>query len=52
MQSGMTNPMSDTFRIYNPNKNIEEKDLKVIMWHKECWIRAWQAFSHSLLGGN
>jgi len=26
MQAGVTNPLSDTFRIYNPNKNLEEKD--------------------------
>ncbi|BAY48889.1 DNA photolyase, FAD-binding protein [Scytonema sp. HK-05] len=26
MQAGITNPLSDTFRIYNPNKNLEEKD--------------------------
>jgi len=26
MQAGITNPLSDTFRIYNPHKNIEEKD--------------------------
>lgn len=26
MQAGVTNPLSDTFRIYNPNKNILEKD--------------------------
>lgn len=26
MQAGITNPLSETFRIYNPNKNIEEKD--------------------------
>ncbi|BBD62949.1 DNA photolyase, FAD-binding protein (plasmid) [Nostoc sp. HK-01] len=26
MQSGVTNPLSDTFRIYNPNKNISQKD--------------------------
>jgi deoxyribodipyrimidine photo-lyase len=26
MQAGVTNPLSDTFRIYNPNKNIAEKD--------------------------
>ncbi|WGV28148.1 FAD-binding domain-containing protein [Halotia branconii] len=26
MQAGVTNPLSDTFRIYNPNKNISEKD--------------------------
>ncbi len=26
MQAGITNPLSDTFRIYNPNKNIEDRD--------------------------
>lgn len=26
MQSGVANPMSDTFRIYNPTKNLQEKD--------------------------
>ena len=26
MQAGITNPLSDTFRIYNPNKNISSKD--------------------------
>lgn len=26
MQAGVTNPLSDTFRIYNPSKNIPEKD--------------------------
>ena len=26
MQAGITNPVSDTFRIYNPNKNIEDRD--------------------------
>jgi deoxyribodipyrimidine photo-lyase len=26
MQAGVTNPLSDTFRIYNPSKNIAEKD--------------------------
>lgn len=26
MQAGLTNPLSDTFRIYNPSKNIEERD--------------------------
>ena len=25
-QAGITNPMSKTFRIYNPNKNLEDKD--------------------------
>ena len=38
MQAGVTNPLSDTFRIYNPNKNLEEKDgdLKFIYhWVEE-----------------
>lgn len=26
MQAGATNPLSDTFRIYNPSKNVAEKD--------------------------
>jgi deoxyribodipyrimidine photo-lyase len=26
MQAGATNPLSETFRIYNPNKNIEDRD--------------------------
>jgi deoxyribodipyrimidine photo-lyase len=26
MQAGVTNPLSDTFRIYNPDKNLIEKD--------------------------
>ena len=26
MQAGITNPLSETFRIYNPNKNIQDKD--------------------------
>ena len=26
MQAGITNPLSDSFRIYNPNKNIEDRD--------------------------
>lgn len=29
MQAGVTNPLSGTFRIYNPNKNLEEKDGEV-----------------------
>lgn len=37
MQAGVTNPLSDTFRIYNPNKNLEEKDgdLKFIYYRIE-----------------
>ena len=35
-QAGITNPMSNTFRIYNPTKNLEEKDpyLKFV----RCWL--------------
>ena len=37
MQAGVTNPLSGTFRIYNPNKNLEEKDgdLKFIYYWVE-----------------
>lgn len=28
-QAGITNPLSSTFRIYNPTKNLQEKDPKV-----------------------
>ena len=43
MQAGITNPLSDTFRIYNPNKNIEERDsdLKFI-YH---WVRELHGYS-------
>ncbi|MCC5668197.1 deoxyribodipyrimidine photo-lyase [Nostoc sp. CHAB 5784] len=43
MQSGVTNPLSDTFRIYNPNKNIPEKDpdLKFIYY----WISELKGYS-------
>ncbi|OYE01054.1 FAD-binding domain-containing protein [Nostoc sp. 'Peltigera membranacea cyanobiont' 232] len=43
MQSGVTNPLSDTFRIYNPNKNIQEKDpdLKFIYY----WISELKGYS-------
>jgi len=45
MQSGITNPMSDTFRIYNPNKNIEEKDPDLsFIYH---WIPELQGYSLS-----
>ena len=45
MQAGVTNPLSDTFRIYNPNKNLEEKDgdLKFI-YH---WIEELRGYSLS-----
>lgn len=43
MQAGVTNPLSDTFRIYNPNKNIEDKDsdLKFIYY----WVRELRGYS-------
>lgn len=43
MQSGVTNPLSDTFRIYNPNKNIEDRysDLKFIFY----WVPELQGYS-------
>ncbi|MEH2390930.1 MAG: FAD-binding domain-containing protein [Nostoc sp.] len=43
MQAGVTNPLSDTFRIYNPNKNISEKDpdLKFIYY----WISELKGYS-------
>ncbi len=45
MQAGVTNPLSDTFRIYNPNKNLEEKDgdLKFI-YH---WVEELRGYSQS-----
>ncbi|MEH2464686.1 FAD-binding domain-containing protein [Nostoc sp.] len=43
MQAGVTNPLSDTFRIYNPNKNIPEKDrdLKFIYY----WVSELKGYS-------
>ena len=43
MQAGVTNPLSGTFRIYNPNKNLEEKDgdLKFI-YH---WVEELRGYS-------
>ena len=45
MQAGVTNPLSETFRIYNPNKNIEDRDtdLKFIYY----WISELQGYSLS-----
>ncbi|MEC4986944.1 MAG: FAD-binding domain-containing protein, partial [Oscillatoria sp. PMC 1076.18] len=36
MQAGITNPLSGTFRIYNPTKNLQEKDQKLDFVH--YWI--------------
>jgi len=43
MQAGVTNPLSDTFRIYNPNKNLEELggDLNFI-YH---WVEELRGYS-------
>ena len=43
MQAGVTNPLSDTFRIYNPNKNIEDRDsdLKFIYY----WVAELRGYS-------
>ena len=43
MQAGVTNPLSDTFRIYNPNKNIEDRDsdLKFIYY----WVPELRGYS-------
>jgi deoxyribodipyrimidine photo-lyase len=43
MQAGVTNPLSETFRIYNPNKNIEEKDPDLMFIHH--WIEELQGYS-------
>lgn len=36
MQAGITNPFSDTFRIYNPTTNISEKDPNLEYIHFWC----------------
>ena len=36
MQAGITNPFSDTFRIYNPTTNIKEKDPDLNYIHYWC----------------
>ena len=43
MQVGVTNPLSDTSRIYNPNKNISDRDsdLKFI----SDWVPELQGYS-------
>ncbi len=43
MQAGITNPLSGTFRIYNPNKNLEEKDGDLrFIYH---WIEELRGYS-------
>lgn len=43
MQAGVTNPLSETFRIYNPNKNIADRDadLKFIYY----WVPELRGYS-------
>jgi deoxyribodipyrimidine photo-lyase len=45
MQAGVTNPLSETFRIYNPNKNIAEKDPDLSFIHH--WIPELQGYDLS-----
>ncbi|HEY9779003.1 MAG TPA: deoxyribodipyrimidine photo-lyase [Leptolyngbyaceae cyanobacterium] len=43
MQAGVTNPLSDTFRIYNPNKNIEDRDSDLrFLYH---WVPELRGYS-------
>ncbi|MHC5748306.1 MAG: FAD-binding domain-containing protein [Nostoc sp.] len=43
MQAGATNPLSDTFRIYNPSKNVAEKDPQGdFIYH---WIPSLRGYS-------
>jgi deoxyribodipyrimidine photo-lyase len=43
MQSGITNPLSDTFRIYNPTKNIKDRDPELnFIYH---WIEELRGYS-------
>ncbi|MGB3650939.1 MAG: deoxyribodipyrimidine photo-lyase [Rivularia sp. (in: cyanobacteria)] len=43
MQAGITNPLSSTFRIYNPTKNIKEKDPELnYIYH---WVEELRGYS-------
>lgn len=43
MQAGITNPLSDTFRIYNPTKNIKDKDPELnFIFH---WVEELRGYS-------
>lgn len=43
MQAGVTNPLSDTFRIYNPNKNISDRDSDLeFIFH---WVPELQGYN-------
>jgi deoxyribodipyrimidine photo-lyase len=43
MQAEITNPLSDTFRIYNPNKNIEQRDSDLKFIH--YWLPELRGYS-------
>jgi deoxyribodipyrimidine photo-lyase len=43
MQAGITNPLSETFRIYNPNKNIEDRDPELRFLH--YWVPELKGYS-------
>jgi deoxyribodipyrimidine photo-lyase len=43
MQAGITNPLSETFRIYNPAKNLAEKDPRLEF--VSFWVPELQGFS-------
>ncbi|MBD2578159.1 FAD-binding domain-containing protein [Oscillatoria sp. FACHB-1406] len=45
MQAGITNPLSETFRIYNPNKNIQEKDPNLRFIHH--WVEELKVYNIS-----
>jgi deoxyribodipyrimidine photo-lyase len=43
MQAGVTNPLSETFRIYNPTKNLKEKDSELnFIYH---WVEELRGYS-------
>jgi deoxyribodipyrimidine photo-lyase len=43
MQAGVTNPLTETFRIYNPNKNIEDRDPELKFLH--FWVPELRGYS-------
>jgi deoxyribodipyrimidine photo-lyase len=43
MQAGVTNPLTETFRIYNPNKNIQDRDPNLKFLH--FWVPELRGFS-------
>lgn len=51
MQAGITNPLSDTFRIYNPTKNIKDKDPELnFIYH---WVEELRGYNlEEILAGD